>query len=62
MFVLTVLHRCVAPLLMGVCMAATAEMTDIASMVAFLSTAVACGFFSFPAGGRMIMRLAETKR
>ena len=60
MFVLTVLHRYVAPLLMGACMAATAEMSDIAPMVALLSIAAACGFFSLPVGGRMIMRLAET--
>ena len=57
--VMNVLHRYVAPFLMGVCMAATTVMPDMASMVASLAAAGVCCFFSLPAGGRTIARLTD---
>ena len=57
--VMNVLHRYVAPFLMGVCMAATTVMPDMASMVTSLTAAGVYGFFSLPAGGRMMMRLTN---
>ena len=57
--VLNCLHRYVAPFLMGVCMAATTVMPDMASMVTSLTAAGVYGFFSLPAGGRMMMRLTD---
>jgi hypothetical protein len=55
--VMNVLHRYVAPFLMGVCMAAATVMPDMASMVMSLTAAGVYCFFSLPAGGRMIARL-----
>ncbi len=60
MTVLNVLHRFVAPFLMGVCMAATTVMPDVASMVIPLTAAGVYGFFSLPAGGRVISWLTDT--
>jgi hypothetical protein len=57
--VMNVLHRYVAPFLMGVCMAATTVMPDMTSMVTSLTAAGVYGFFSLPAGGRMMMRLTD---
>ncbi len=57
--VMNVLHRYVAPCLMGVWMAATTVMPDMASMVTSLTAAGVYGFFSLPAGGRMMMRLTD---
>ncbi len=57
--VMNVLHRYVAPFLMGVCMAATTVMPDMASMVTSLTAAGVYGFFSLPAGGRMIAWLTD---
>ncbi len=59
MTVLNVLHRYVAPFLMGVCMAAATVMPDMASMVTSLTAAGVYCFFSLPAGGRMIARLSD---
>jgi hypothetical protein len=59
MTVLNVLHRYVAPFLMGVCMAATTVMPDMASMVTSLTAAGVFGFLDLPAGGRMIARLID---
>ena len=56
---LNVLHRYVAPFLMGVCMAVTTVMPDMESMVTSLTAAGVYGFFSLPAGGRMIARLTD---
>jgi hypothetical protein len=58
--VMTLLHRYVAPFLMGVCMAATTVVSDIPSMVALLCVAGASGFFSLPAGGRLFSRFTDT--
>ena len=57
--VMSVLHRFVAPFLMGVCMAAATVMPDMASMVTALTAAGVYCFFSLPAGGRMIARLTD---
>ena len=57
--VMNVLHRYVAPFLMGVCMAATTVMPDMASMVTSLTAAGVYGFFSLPVGGRTITRLTD---
>ncbi len=59
MTVQNVLHRFVAPFLMGVCMAATTVMPNVASMIIPLSAAGVYCIFSLPAGGRMIARLAD---
>ncbi len=59
MTVQNVLHRFVAPFLMGVCMAAATVMPDMASMVTLLAAAGVYCFFSLPAGGRMIARLTD---
>ena len=59
MTVMNVLHRYVAPFLMGVCMAATTVMPDMASMITSLTAAGVYGIFSLPAGGRMIARLTD---
>jgi hypothetical protein len=56
---MNVLHRDVAPFLTGVCMAATTVMPDMALLVASLTAAGVCCFFSLPAGGRMMMRLTD---
>ena len=55
----SVLNRYVAPFCIGVCMAAVTVVSDLASVVALLSLAGAFGFFSFPAGGRIIARLTN---
>ncbi len=57
--VMNVLHRYVAPFLMVVCMAATTVMPDMALLVASLTAAGVCSFFSLPVGGRMMMRLTD---
>ncbi len=57
--VMNVLHRYVAPFLMGVCMAATTVMPDMALVVASLTAAGVYCFFSLPVGGRMMMRLTD---
>ncbi len=58
--VLNLLHRYVAPFLMGVCMAAATVVSDMASVVALLSAAGASGFLSLPAGGRLFSRFTDT--
>ena len=55
----SVLNRYVAPFLVGMCFAATTVVSDVASVVALISLAGALGYFSFPAGGRMIARLTN---
>ena len=57
--VLNVLHRYVAPFLMGVCMAAATVVSDIPSIVALLCVAGAAGFFSLPVGRRWFARFAD---
>ena len=57
--VMNVLYRYVAPFLMGVCMAATTVMPDMASLVTSLTAAGVLGFFSFPAARRMLARRSD---
>ena len=52
------LHRYLAPFMTGVSMAATTVVSDMPSMAGALTVAVAFGFMSLPAGGRMIRRAA----
>ena len=59
MTVQNVLHRYVAPFLMGVCMAASTVMPDMASMIISLTAAGVYCTFSLPVGGRMIARFAD---
>ncbi len=59
MTVMNVLHRIVPPFLMGMCMAAATLAGDMASMITSLTAAGVYGFFSLPAGGRMIARLTD---
>jgi hypothetical protein len=57
--VLYVLHRFVAPFLMGLCMAAASVMTDVASVAFLASIGVVFGFLSLPLGVRALVRLAD---
>ena len=57
--VMNVLYRYVAPFLMGVCMAATTVVSDIASTVPLFAAAGVFGFFSFPAARRMLARRSD---
>ena len=58
--VLNLLHRYVAPFLMGVCMAAATVVSDVASVVALLFAAGASVFLSLPAGSRLFARFTDT--
>ena len=58
-FVLSVLHRYVAPFFVGICLAATTVVSDVASVVALIAAVAAFGYLSLPAGGRMIARLTN---
>ncbi len=57
--VLKSLNRYVAPFFVGVCMAAASVVGDMASILALLAAGGAFGFFSLPAGGRVIARLTD---
>jgi len=54
-----VLHRYVAPFLLGFCMAASTVVSDVPSMVALLFAAAGLAFLMSPAGGRIIARLTS---
>ena len=54
-----VLHRYVAPFLLGSSMAAVTLVSDAPSIVALLFAAGALGFCMTPAGGRVIARLTD---
>ena len=54
-----VLHRYVAPFLLGFCMAASTVVSNVPSMVALLFAAVTLGYLMSPAGGRIIARLTN---
>ena len=51
-----VLHRYVAPFLLGSCMATVTLVSNAPSIVALLCVAGALGFLMTPAGGRFIER------
>ena len=55
----SVLHKFVAPFLVGVCMAAVSVVGGIASVVGLLFAAGVLGFLSLPAGARMIARHSD---
>jgi hypothetical protein len=52
----SILHKYVAPFLVGVCMAAATVVGGIASVVGLVVAAGVFGFFSLPAGARMMAR------
>ncbi len=52
------LHRYLSPFATGVCVAAATVVGNVAMTVVLLLAAVLFGFFSLPAGGRMIGRIA----
>jgi hypothetical protein len=53
------LHRYLSPFVAGVCVAAVTVVDNAPMMVVLLSATALCGFFSLPAGGRMIGRIAR---
>ena len=55
---ITFLHRYLSPFVAGVCMAAATVVGNVPMTVVLLLAAVLFGFFSLPAGGRMIGRIA----
>lgn len=57
--VLYVLHRFVAPFLMGICMAAASVMSDPVSVAFVVSVGFVFGFLSLPYGVRALVRLAD---
>ncbi len=57
--VLKALNLYVAPFLVGVCMAGATVVVDMASVAALLTAGGVFGFFSLPAGGRVIARLTD---
>lgn len=57
--VLYVLHRFVAPFLMGLCMAAASAMTDPVSIFIMALVGFVFGFLSLPYGIRALVRLAD---
>ena len=57
--VLKALNQYVAPFLVGVCMAGATVAGDTASIAALLTAGGVFGFFSLPAGGRVIARLTD---
>ena len=54
------LHRYLSPFVAGVCVAGTTVVDNVPMMVVLLLAAALSGFFSLPAGGRMISRIAGT--
>lgn len=56
---LYVLHRFVAPFLMGLCMAAASVMSDAVSVAFLASIGAVFGFLSLPHGVRALVRLAD---
>ena len=51
-------HRYLSPFVAGACVAATTAVDNVPAMVGLLLAAILSGFFSLPAGGRMIRRIA----
>ncbi|HUS55675.1 MAG TPA: hypothetical protein VMY41_16925 [Thermohalobaculum sp.] len=52
------LQRYLAPFVAGVYMAGATVVHDVPSVVALILAGSLCGFFSFPAGGRVIRRIS----
>jgi hypothetical protein len=57
-FLVTFLHRYLSPFVTGVCVAGAAVVDNVPLTVALFMAAALFGFFSLPAGGRMIGRIA----
>lgn len=55
----SVLQKYVAPFVVGVCVAAATVVSGVVSIVALLVVAGVFGFFSLPAGARMIARHSD---
>jgi hypothetical protein len=53
------LHRYLSPFVAGVCVAGATVVDNVPVLVALLLAAALSGFFSLPAGGRMIGRIAS---
>ena len=53
------LHRCLSPFVAGVCAAGATIVGNVPMAFVLISAAVVLGFFSLPAGGRMIGRIAR---
>jgi hypothetical protein len=52
------LHRYLSPFVTGVCVAGATVVDNVPLTVALVSATILFGFFSLPAGGRMIGRIA----
>ncbi len=52
------LHRYLSPFVAGVSLAGASVVDSVPMAIALLVVAVLSGFFSLPAGGRMIRRIA----
>jgi hypothetical protein len=52
------LQRYLAPFVAGFCMAGAATVHDVPGALALMLAGGLSGFFSFPAGGRMIRRIS----
>ena len=55
------LHRYLSPFVAGVCAAGTTVVHNVPMTVALLLATALFGFFSLPAGGRMIGRIAGSR-
>ena len=53
------LHLYLSPFVAGVCMAGATVVDSVPMAVVLFAAAVLSGFFSLPAGGRMIRRVAS---
>lgn len=51
-------HRALSPFMTGTCMAALTVVDEPSAIVMILTAAMAFGFMSLPAGGRLIRRAA----
>jgi hypothetical protein len=54
----TFLHRYLSPFVTGGCVAGVAVVDNVPMAVVLLLAAGVCGFFSLPAGGRVIGRIS----
>ena len=58
---ITFLHRYLSPFVAGVCAAGATVVDNVPMMVVLLSATALFGFFSLPAGGRVINRLSGAR-
>ncbi len=57
----TFLHRYLSPFVTGACVAGATVVDNVPMMIVLLLATVLFGFFSLPAGGRVIGRIATHK-